>query len=344
MRSMDIVNTSRTRKEIAAKLEASSRSLEGFLGGRRFYPEIRTVKFDYPNYRYTPTWWIDLGINRIAEVTSLVCGGTSISASDYVLRRSDSIDEPPYDRIELLLSTSASQSSGSTFQQSTVLTGIFNESDTRTDSVGSTLGSSINSSATTVVLNPSSGDYTPETGSILKIGDEWIVTYARSMSDTGQNIGNDLTAMNNNVSITVTDGTVFAVDEVLLVNSERMIVTDIAGNTLIVERAYDGSVLAAHTTGADIYAARTFKVRRGQLGSTAASHTLGDAVYTHEFPGLINELGIAETVVLLEQKSAGYARTTGGGASQKEVSNAGLLDIRENALRKYFPPVRCGAI
>jgi hypothetical protein len=48
-----------------------------------------------------------------------------------------------------------------------------------------------------------------------------------------------------------------------------MLIDDIAGNTLIVKRGWDGTVLAAHTTGATIYAPRTLTVTRGALGTTA---------------------------------------------------------------------------
>jgi hypothetical protein len=52
-----------------------------------------------------------------------------------------------------------------------------------------------------------------------------------------------------------------------------MLVVDRYTATVIVERQWSGSVLAAHSSGDTIYAYRTLTVQRGQLGTTAATHT-----------------------------------------------------------------------
>jgi hypothetical protein len=121
-----------------------------------------------------------------------------------------------------------------------------------------------------------------------------------------------------------------------------MRVNDIAGNTLVVSRSWDGSVIDDHSIGADIYALRTFTANRGVLGSTAAAHTAADSIYAHQF--VVNELVVAETVTLLEQQSSGYARTVGSGANLREAKGVGLEDIRQRAWMSYGRKSRKGAV
>ena len=127
-------------------------------------------------------------------------------------------------------------------------------------------------------------------------------------------------------------------------DGERMLIDDIAGTSLIVRRAWDGTALAAHTTGATIFALRQFTVTRGALGSTAASHSSSDPIYVHAFPGLINELCVAETVCALEQNAGAYARTVGTGASARDSVGAGLEDVRARAYAAYGRKARLGAV
>src|SRR5690606_34488219 len=131
---------------------------------------------------------------------------------------------------------------------------------------------------------------------LIKLGTEHMVVTGRSMLDTGQNIGADLDASNSAVTVAVTDGTAFSAGETLLIGSERMLIVDVAGNNLIVKRAWDGSVLAAHTSGADIYASRTLTVERGALGTTAATHLDNAAVSRHVVPGAVRALAVAEAL------------------------------------------------
>ena len=134
--------------------------------------------------------------------------------------------------------------------------------------------------------------------------------------------------------------------ETILIGSERMRIDDIAGNNLIVTRAWDGTALAAHSLGAGspLYGLRTFTIARGVLGSTAAAHTSADPVYAHEFPALINELTIAEAIVMIEQAASGYARVIGAGPNAREATGKGLDDIREQAMQAYGRRNRTAAI
>jgi hypothetical protein len=336
--SLEVAHGSRANAMIDRCIDAASRAIEGQLR-RRFYPERKTVKFDWPNYQGAFPWQLWLDGNELISLETLTVGGSAISASDYLLRRSDDIDEPPYNLLEIDLSSSAAFSSGDTHQQAILALGLYGWNNTDSSITHATLGGNVNSSVTTFVLNPSSGIYGVGVGSIVLIGTERVVVTERRMSDTTQNLQSTMAELQSDQTVDVTDGTAFAIGETILIDSERMRISDIAGNNLIVERAWDGTTLGAHSASADVYAERTFTVQRGALGSTAASHTSGDLAYAHGYPALINELCVAEAVVMLEQNSAAYARVVGSGASAREAVGKGLDDVRARAYEVYG---RCG--
>lgn len=341
--SLEVAYGSRAHKRIDRCLDAGSRAVEGQLR-RRFYPERKTVTFDWPNFQYAASWQLWLESNTLISLETLTSGGVTIDAADRFLRRMDNIDEPPYDLIEIDLDSAAAFQAGNTHQRAVSALGLFGWNDTATSIVHATLGGNINSSVTTLVLNPSSGVYPVGVGSIVLIGTERLVLTERRMSDTTQNLQSTMAAQKADTVVDVTDGTAFAVGETLLLGAERMRINDIAGNNLVVERAWDGTQLTSHSANEDVYAGRTFTAIRGALGSTAASHTAADSAYAHEFPPLVNELCVAETIVLLEQESAGYARTVGSGPSARESVGAGLMDVRARAIEAYGRVSRSAAI
>ncbi len=171
-------------------------------------------------------------------------------------------------------------------------------------------------------------------GSILRIDTERLIVTDKSMVDTTLSTQGALTAVNSSVTVPVTDGTKFSVGEALLIGSERVLITDIAGNNLTVKRAWDGTVLAAHTTSAPIYAERACTVTRAALGTTAASHTSATAIAVHKVPTLIRDLAIAEATTGLLQEMAGYARTIGT-ENVRQVLGVGLEDLRSRARARY---------
>jgi len=343
--TMSIPPTTHNKLLVDNKLRAASRSVEGRLHNR-FYPELKTVKFDWPNSQYAGTGRIWLDGNQVISVVTLTSGGVVVPATNYYLRRSDDIDEPPYNYIELDRSKSSVFSAGTTSQRAIALTGLFGWNDTATSVGAGLLGGNITAAVTTVVINPNLNEFNISAGSLLLVGTERMVVIDSYMSSVGQNLAADLTAVQGDKIVTVSNGAAFAGGETILIGAERMRIDDIAGNNLIVSRAWDGTALSAHSLGAGspIYALRTFTVARGVLGSTAATHSSADVVYVHKFPDLVTELTIAETIVMIEQASTGYARIVGSGPNAREATGKGLDDIREQAMQIYGRRNRTAAI
>lgn len=327
--SLEINRTAFANHLIDSKLSAATNSIHAQLH-RKFYPEIRTQTFDWPNHQYAPTWTLYLEQHELISLDTLQSGSTEISSSAYLLRPDDG---PPYTRIELDLNSSAAFGGGNTWQRDISVAGLFGYRDER--QIAGILETSINASVTVVDLEPSNSVLNAGVGSIFVMDSERMIATNRRMIDTTVNTGSAMTASMNDNTVSVADGTLFAYDENLLIDSERMRIVDIAGNSLIVKRAWDGTALAAHDTASDIYANRRFIVERGVLGTTASSHDALDSVEVQQFPGLVTELAIAEAVVSLEQTSSAYARTLGSGDNAREAAGLGLADVRAEAVRAF---------
>src|SRR5690606_38988979 len=122
---------------------------------------------------------------------------------------------------------------------------------------------------------------------------------------------------------------------VLLVGGERMLVVDVAGDTLIVKRAWDGSVLAAHSSGADVYHLAGMSVDRAQLGTSLASHASGAVVYRHVVPGLVRDAVVALALRQMGLERAEYGRSAGAGETQRQIRGRTVDEVLDDLYRAY---------
>ncbi|MET8766323.1 hypothetical protein [Streptomyces sp. NPDC004658] len=326
-RALDTKPTARNASQIDRALQSASRDVE-HLCHRRFYPEQGIRYFDWPDSQYRPSWRLWLDDSELISLTSITSGGVTIPLDDVLLEPNRS--GPPYTRVEINIGTSAAWGGGSTHQRDITITGLWGYRNDET-TVGALAAAVSSATATTVTVDGPTAAAVG-VGSVLRVDAERILVTGRTMADTGQNLGGTgLTAQQNNVAITVADGSGFAVDEVLLIESERMLIVDIAGNTLTVKRGWDGSVLAAHAAGVDIYASRTLTVTRGALGTTAATHTNGSSVVRWDAPGLVRDLVIAEAIGRLTSETSGYTRAlrAGEGSGERNRDNGALSALRQ---------------
>lgn len=322
---LDVKETARSNTRIDRALADATDAVHG-LTHRVFYPVLDTRKFDWPPRSGSTPWILRLDGNELISVTSLTSGGVTIAPGDYLLRRADDKAEPPYTRIEINLGSNATFGGGDTYQQDIAITGLLGYRNDETPA--GTLAAQVASTTATTITVDGTASAALGIGSLLRVDDERMVVTGRAQLDTGQGFGDSMTAANNDVSIGAANGGAYAVGEVILRDSERMLITDIAGNTLTVTRAWDGSVLAAHTDSA-IYAPRVLTVARGALGTTAAVHNSAAPVYRWDAPGPVRQLCVAEALTDLLQGRSGYARTAGVGENQRESSGRSLKDLRD---------------
>jgi hypothetical protein len=337
-RELDVAGARRDRLRIARKIAASSQLIES-LTLRRFYPMLATRYVDWPNEQHARSWRLYFEQpDQLVSLTSLTAGGSSIVVGDVNPEPANS--GPPYSRLEIDRSSSAAWSSGTTPQRSIAITGIWGYQDA--SARAGTLAEALDSSETAVDVSDSAAI---GIGSIIRVEDERMVVTGKTMLTTGQTLQTTaLTAVASDVTVNVTTGTAYALDETIMIDAERMVIEEITGNALTVRRAQGGSVLAAHSVGTTIYAPRTLTVRRGELGTTAASHLTATAITCWVPPTLIEELCVAETCNALLQGSAAWGRVIGSGENAREFRGTGLKDIRERARERHGRRARAGVI
>jgi hypothetical protein len=324
--------------DIDSAIEAATGEVER-LTLRRFYPTLATKYVDWPNDSLARSWRIYFEQpDQLVSLTSLTSGGTSLTVGNLNLEPANG--GPPYSRLETDRSTSTVWLSGDTSQQSIAITGLWGY---RNDEVSAgTIAEALDASETAVDVSNSAAI---GVGSLIRVDDERMIVTEKTMLTTGQTLlTTALTAVDSSVTVNVTTGTAFAVDELIMIDSEIMRVLAISGNALTVRRAQDGTVLAAHNTGTTIYAPRTLTVERGALGTTAATHDSGTAISRWKAPALIERLTIAETVNMLLQDSAGWGRMVGAGESARELSARGLKDLREQVIARHGRRLRKGTV
>lgn len=332
-RALDSAETARNNAQVDAALDAATDTIHG-LTHRSFYPHTATKYFEWPNDQLGTAYRLWLDENELVSVSSITSGGAAIT--DYFLEPNTT--GPPFDRVEIDLGGSDSFGGGATRQRDVTITGVWAGCPAAEATVG-TLATTINASATTVDLSAG----TAGVGDLLRLDTERLQVTSRQSVTTGATITATISDSRAVTAVPVSSATGFTVDEQILIDAERMRIVDIAGATLIVVRADDGSVLAAHTSGATVYAQRRYTVDRGAAGTTAASHTGGVSAARHVPPPLITQLAVAEALTTLGAQASGYARTAGSGENATDVSGAGIVSLRERVYSR-FGRIRKGVI
>lgn len=332
-RALNLADNPRLNSRVDDAIMAGARQVEGLLH-RKFYPETATFSFDQPDDEYL---WLyrDLA----GEPTEILSGGTPMTVDTDVLLRPQS--GPPFRWLEARFSGGVFWQAQSTPQEAIVITSDRWNYPTATVPV-TTLGLTVNATASAVQLAFSAQ---VGVGSLLLAGDERMIVTGKTYSTTGATLGADLASSKSAVTVTVSDGTVFETGEVIVLDSERMFVEEVIGNTLTVDRAVNASALAAHTTGATLYAPRTATVLRGAAGSTAAAHSSGATISLLKPPSLVSELNLAYAINNQQGASGAYARSLEADvATLYRDKGRGVADLENDAYQAYGVKVRSRAI
>ncbi len=315
--------SARGNAQVDRAIEAASRTAEGVLH-RRFYPELATKYFDWPQDPGNRSYRIWLDDQQLVSLASATSGGTALAPADILLEPAN--DGPPFDRVETNRSTSATWSTGTTEQRSIALTGTWGYQ--LVDAPAATLTAGVNAAAGQLPVSTS----TIGVGSLLLVDSERMTVTGKRQVDTTVTITSNVNANQGTTLIPVSSGASIAIGEVILVDAEYMLVIDIAGNNLLVKRAWDGSVLATHNSGAALYAPRSLTAQRGLLGTTAATHNSSATVSAFQYPADLVTFVTALAIDTILQERGGYARTWGTGDSEQEASGKSLRVARQNAI------------
>lgn len=334
--ALDVAETAQADWQVDAAIDAASREIEERTH-RIFYPQNGTRYFDWPDTQDGTSYRLWLEENEVLSVSQLLSGTAVIAASAYNLEPANS--GPPYDHIELKLSGSGSFGQSSSHQRDVAVTGVF-AGARLTEKFSGVLGAAVvSASATTIAITE---PWLIGVGSLLRVDDERMVVTDRGWADSGDDAG-ALAALDSARSVTVSDGTGFRHGETILIDAEQMRVDTIAGNTLVVKRAQNGSVLAEHAAATSIYRSTVLTVERGAVGTTAATHALAATVSRWEPPTLVGSLTRAQSIDTILQERAGYARTVGSGDNARNASGA-ALDSLWARVEDAYRRVRLGVV
>lgn len=125
--------------------------------------------------------------------------------------------------------------------------------------------------------------------------------------------------------IGVDNGKEFAEGEVIRIDSEDLYIEKIAGNSLTVNRGWNGTFPASHEDNSEIYVYRTFTVVRGVNGTTATPHTTKE-IFQLVPPADVNYM-TRQMAILMQMKSeSGF---------QGRVGNS---ETGESGFYSEFPP------
>lgn len=343
--ALDEAETARSNAQIDDAILSGARDVEGLCNRPEyaFAPVLATRYYDYPSRTSrAPSWRLRFEDGRTVISVSAVTvdnGATTLTAGQYFLTP---VNSPPYTGLEIDLGGSGSFSSGDTYQRAIAATVLEGWTDDNV-AIGALTGTLAASTSATASMTWTTARF--GVGDILLIGTERMVITERTFVDSTQNLQTSVTASEADVTIAVTDGTAFAVDEIILIGAERMRVIDIAGNNLIVKRAQDGSQLDDHTaTTDDVYALTGVELDRAQLGTTLAAHAAADIVYRWKPPPLLASLNRAYALNTLLQERSGYARVAGTGENAREFTGRGIAALEADVRRVFGLKARHRAI
>lgn len=321
-------------EEIDRLIESASRRIDRQTR-RLFIPKTQTRTYRWPpsHLGSATILWLDYDLISVTTLKTKAqdSSPTTIAATDFFLEPNNS--GPPYDRIEIDLSSSAAFESGSTPQRSIEIAGSWGYSDDKLD-VG-TVTSGLDSGTTTTSFICSDSSQV-QVGNTLLIESEQLYVSDKINAALGSILLNDtLTADKSDTLVTVDGSHGLVAGEVVLIDSEKMFIDSVATNDLTVIRAYDGTVLAAHADDTAIHVYRTLTVERGACGTSAATHADATKVEIYEPPFDISQLCLAEVLTLFQQNRASWGRSVGSGETVVEFSGRALGNMWKEVVANY---------
>lgn len=319
-------------------IEAASRDVDN-MTRRWFIPRTQTRLFRWPGvYGRGDTLWLDADLISVTTLQTKAqdSSPTTVSSSDYFLEPENSA--PPYNRIEIDSSSTASFESGDTSQRSISVAGSWGFSND-TVSVGTVAsGLSSDATATEMVASNSSLISGIGVGDTLLIESEQLFVTEKTSAALGSVLINGALTANKSENITIDSGHGIAVGEVILLDSEEIFVRSSGTTTLGVERAFNGTALAAHDDDTAVHIFRTLTVTRGVNGTTGAVHANATAISAYRAPGPIRELTQALTIAGVTQEAAAWGRAIGAGDAAIEMSGREIGALTQRISDQYLRP------
>ena len=320
-------------------IEAASRDIDNATH-RWFIPKTQTRLFRWPGrYGLGDTLWLDTDLISVTTLQTKAqdSSPTTIASSDFFLEPNNFA--PPYNRIEIDISSSAAFESGDTSQRSISVAGSWGFSND-TVSVG-TVSSGLASDATATEFVCSTGSLTSgiNVGDTLLIESEQLFVTEKTAAALASILLNGALTADKSENLTVDGGTHgISAGEIVRVDSEEMFVRAMTATTLTVERAYNGTTLASHSDDAAVHIFRTLTATRGVNGTTGAVHANSTAISAYRAPAPIRELTMALTIAAYTQEAAAWGRAIGAGDAAVEMTGREISALTQRITDQYLRP------
>jgi hypothetical protein len=311
-------------KQALDKIKDASDWIDRTLG--KFIPVTETRYFD-------GFGGVDLWAGALLAAITIIDDGRTVQAADYILYPRQRLWESgPYTRITLE-PESTSIAAWSNIENIITIAGRWGLYESTVDT-GTTVASQDATQTTLTVLDGGA----VALGAVLLIDSEQELIGERSTAnDSTAELNGALDASAEEVA--VDNGTLLHIGEIMKVDFEQMIVRDVSGNTLLVERGWNGTKKVTHTDTTTVYVYRTFTVKRGVNGTTAATHTSAD-IYRYVPPDTVNYLCRQIATLMLKKAQSGYAGKVGDATLgevfyQNEFPKSVIKEIKKT----FFVPV-----
>lgn len=273
----------------------------------------------------------DLFIDECVAVTAVSNDGDAITSTQYLLYpRNRHWDNGPYTQISI--DPDATELSVWTAEKDVVvITGRWGKYE-ETESTGAAVGNTTKLAAGGTSLVVDNGALVSP-GMVLLVDSEQIAVEATgAVTDSTADTNGTLAATDE--SVVVSDGAKVSSGEVIKIENEEMKVLSISGNALAVVRGWGGTAKAAHTTGKDVYAYRTYTISRGVNGTTDADHLNGVAISRYIPPWDIDWLAVKIAALMHQNAASKFAGKVGnaelGETFYFNVFTSDIKEIRRN--------------
>ena len=332
------INGNENDESIDRLIEAKSRDIDN-MTRRWFIPKTDTRLYRYPSRTSAgDILYLDADLISVTTLQTRAQDSTptTISSSDYFLEPVN--HAPPYTRIEIDDSSTAAFESGDTSQRSVSVTGSWGFSNDTVSTGTVTSGLASDAAATSMVCSNGSLTSGINVGDTLLIESEQLFVSEKTSAALNSILIDGVLTADKSENITVDSGHGINAGEVILIDSEQMFVRVSGTTALTVERAFNGTTLAAHTNNTAVHIFRTLTVTRGVNGTTAATHANSTAISAYRAPADIRELVTAMTVAAYTQEAAAYGRSIGAGDGAVEMVGRELGNLQARISQHYLRP------
>jgi hypothetical protein len=280
--------------------------------------------------------WDAIYVPPLLSIDSISNDGTALSAADYITKPDDGAwTNGPF--TSLLVNHNSSQlHCWSEKQDAIVIAGRWGKYE-RSGDTGATIQDAVsqNDSQLTLLVDDC-GKVSP--GMVLLIEDEQETVIGWGDATASVTTLNGGISANDEV-ITVDDGSVLNVGEVIRCDYEKMRIRDKRADQISVIRGWDGTGRVTHANEATLDVFRTVKVERVVNGTSTAIHLNGTAISRYFAPDDIQYLTKQIATLIVNKAKGGYQ----GRSGNAETGNVFYNDVFprfeiDNIAQNYYIP------